>query len=134
MNKFINRLQNADLGIFFIRLAIGIVFVHAGWLKLSDMDMAVTGFAAGGMPAFLAYLVAYGEFIGGILLILGLWVRYAAIVIGIIMIVAIFKVHLVNGFGMSKGGFEYPLVLLLGALSIITLGEGKYSVLRLFKN
>jgi|GEM_PF-2372032 len=38
-----HRLQNADLGLLFVRVAVGIVFMNAGWMKLTSMAMVVTG-------------------------------------------------------------------------------------------
>ncbi|MDO8655445.1 MAG: DoxX family protein, partial [bacterium] len=117
----------------FVRIALGVVFINAGWLKLGAMDMVIVGFGTVGIPAQLAYVVAYAELFSGLLLILGIFVRYAGIVLAIIMLVAIAKVHFVNGFGLQNGGYEYVFVLLLGALSMITMGSGKYSLARTLK-
>lgn len=95
--------------------------------------MVVTGFATVGIPAFFAYLVAYVELLGGLAVILGVLSRYAAGLISVVMLVALFKVHWPNGYGLQNGGYEYVLALLLMALAIITLGAGKYSIIKLFK-
>ena len=124
-------LQNSNLGLLLLRLAIGIVFVHAGWLKVTDMDMVVTGFASIGIPSALAYIVAYVELIGGIAIILGICVRVSGILLAIIMLVAILKVTWANGYGMQNMGYEYTLLLMLASLAIATLGAGAYSLGRL---
>jgi putative oxidoreductase len=131
MNKihaFMHRLDNKDAGILLVRLMIGIVFVHAGWLKLTDMDMVVGGFAMAGIPKFLAYFVSYFEFLGGLALILGIFSRYVGVVLAVIMAVATVLVHFPNGYGMQNGGYEYTLALFLGALALVTFGSGRYSL------
>ncbi len=131
MNKIhalIHRLHSHNVGVLLVRLAVGIVFIHAGWLKLQAIDMVVAGFAAGGIPAWLAYFVSYAEFICGILLIVGIFVRYAGIILSIIMIVAALKVHLVNGYGMQNNGVEYVLLLLMCSLALVTFGAGRFSL------
>lgn len=133
IHAMIHRLHNPDAGILFLRIAIGLVFVHAGWLKLGNMDMIVAGFGAAGIPAGLAYLVAYSEFICGIAMLSGLFVRYAGIILSIIMIVAITKVHLPHGYGLQGGGYEYTLTLLLCSLAMVTFGAGAYSVARMLR-
>lgn len=131
--NILNRLHNPDLGILFVRLAVGIVFIYAGWMKVSNMPQVLEGFASIGIPAFLTYIVAYSEFIGGILMILGLFTRYAGAILAIIMVVAIWKVHLVNGFSLAVNGYEYVLVLLLLSLAMVTFGAGKYSAAHLLR-
>lgn len=128
INAYVERLHNPDLAILFVRIALGVVFIYAGWFKVSNIDMVITGFAQAGFSMSIAYLVAYSEFIGGILLVLGVLVRYVGIILAIIMAVAIAKVHLAAGFSLQTGGYEYVLVLFLGALSLVTSGSGKYSI------
>lgn len=130
----IHRLHNPDLGILLIRLALGMVFISSGWMKVTNLEGAVAFFGTLGIPALLAYLVAYIELVGGIAFILGVLVRYFGILTAIIMAVAISKVHWASGFDPSKGGYEYVLVLLLASLALVTLGAGEYSLARLTKN
>ena len=74
---------------------------------------------------FFAYLVIFGEIIGGITLILGIQTRLTALFCLPILIGATF-VHLNNGwlFSAEGGGWEFPVSLSIIALAIIFMGSG----------
>ena len=132
IHECIERLHNPDLAVLLIRIALGVVFINAGWMKINNIDMVVGGFASIGIPMSLAYFVTYAEFIGGILLVLGVAVRYASIVLAIIMLVAT-KILFIKGFSLQGGGYEYVLTLFLAAASLVTTGSGAYSLARVWK-
>lgn len=101
------------------RIIIAVIFIIAGWMKVSNMDQTVGFFGTLGIPAFLAYIVSYAEFLGGIALLLGLWTDLATIGLGIIMLGAIWFTH--------KGGFPafgMPLVTLASLIAILAAGPG----------
>lgn len=77
---------------------------------------------------FWAAVVACTEFFGGLLLAIGFLTRIAAAGVVIQMAVAVFLVHLGNGFFWSDGGYEYPLLWGLIALAIFFRGGGRLSV------
>jgi putative oxidoreductase len=106
-----------------VRLIIGGIFIATGWMKIADMGMTIGYFGSMHIPAFLAYVVGYGEFIGGILLVIGLWTEIAAAFLGIVMIVAIF-LTLPHGFQM----FSMPLVVFAGTMAILGNGAGKFAI------
>ena len=86
-------------------------------------------------PAYpLALLLAVTEFGGGLLLILGALVRWVSLALAIAMAIAIWKVHLANGFFLNwtnapgRGhGIEYNVVLLAGLLALALTGAGALS-------
>jgi putative oxidoreductase len=133
-------LTAADWGLFILRLALGVVFVmHGGqkmfgWFGGQGFGATVHGFTSQGIPAPLAYLVPLTEFFGGLGLVFGVLARLSALGIGIIMLVAIFKVHLANGFfmnwfGNQKGeGFEYHILAIAIALMILLGGPGRIAL------
>lgn len=133
IHTLIHRLHNPDAGIFLLRLALAAVFVTHGWEKVSNIDQFIGFFSQIGIGAFLTYVWAYTEFLGGIALFLGIFVRYAGMLLAFGMAVAIFAVHWPNGYSLANGGYEYVLTLFLGTLAIVTLGSGKYSLARMWQ-
>jgi putative oxidoreductase len=86
------------------------------------------------IPAPLAFLAIAAEFFGGLGLIVGLLTRVAAFGITVNMLVAIFTVHMANGFfmnwtGQQKGeGFEYHLLVLAMTVVLMIRGAGAFSL------
>lgn len=133
LHAFMHKLHNPDLGILFIRLALGIVFIYGGWFKVTHMNMVLEGFKSFGLPAIIAYYVSYTELIGGVLLLLGIFGRYVGIVFAINMAYATFVVNFPRGFSLANFGYEYTLVLMLSSMALITMGAGKYSLAKMLK-
>jgi putative oxidoreductase len=128
-----------------LRLALGITFfAHGaqkvlGWWGGAGLPGTMQIFTHGmQIPAPFAALAIFAEFLGGIGLLFGLLTRVAAFGIGVNMAVAIFLVHLPNGFfmnwyGNQKGeGFEYHVLVLAIAATLIARGAGAWSLDRLF--
>lgn len=120
-----------------VRIFTGLILMPHGAQKLFGW-FGGKGFAAtaqgfeqglGLVPGPLwAGLVAGTEFFGGLLLVLGLLTRPAALGVVTIMAVAVFAVHLPNGFFWGNGGYEYPLLWGLMALAILFRGGGEMSL------
>lgn len=133
IHELVHRLSNPNLGLLFVRIALGCSFISEGWMKINNLADLSNFFMSLGIPVALAYFVAYAEFIGGIFLIAGLFVRYIGIIFSVIMIVAIAKVHYVNGFSLLHGGYEYVFVLLMSSLALVVSGSGICSLKSLLK-
>lgn len=120
----------ADWGIFFIRVVLGVIFFMHGAQKVLGMfggpglEGTVGFMGKMGVPAFLAYVSAFTEFLGGIFLVFGFLSRISAIGLFINMLVAVALVHLKNGFFMQTQGYEYNLALMAMALGIAIGGPG----------
>ncbi len=114
-----------NLGMFLLRVVLGVVFILHGFDKLQNLEGVVGFFSSLGLAPFFAYFVAYTEFLGGIALLLGVFSRYAAYALSIVMVVAIFLVKIKMGF---LGGYELDLVLLVSLLAVAWSGSGKYSL------
>ncbi|MBL0931339.1 MAG: DoxX family protein [Alphaproteobacteria bacterium] len=94
-----------------LRVSLGVMFLaHAG-LKLFVFTLpgTVQFFESIGYPGFLAYLVVFGELLGGIALIVGFQVRAVSVLLIPIMIGATLQ-HLPAGwlFSSPNGGWEFP--------------------------
>jgi putative oxidoreductase len=125
----------SPLGEPLVRVAAGLMLMPHGAQKLfgwfGGYGIQATGqfFAAKlGLPPGLALLTGLIEFFGGLALALGLATRLvAALVVGM-MAVAVVQVHFANGFFWTDGGYEYPLMWGLVALSFVIRGGGRLSL------
>lgn len=119
-----------------LRIALGFIFVYHGYLKLfvpGGFKGTVGFFAAIGipLPIYSALIVSIVEFVGGIFLIAGFLAKWTSMVIIIDMLVALFKVHLKNGFLIVNGGFEFVAALIIALLVILLNGPGSLSLDRI---
>ena len=113
-----------------IRTAIGVIFIVQGSGKFGPGF--VTMLEHIGLPPEMQIPIALAELISGILLIIGVLTRISASLISIIMLGAIFLVkHAANLTG--NGGYALDLILLAGALVIITAGPGRLSLAHIIK-
>jgi putative oxidoreductase len=133
----------ASFGPVALRIAVGAVFLAHGAQKLFGVwgGGGLSGTAAffaqlGLSPAYpLALFVALVEFLGGLLVMAGAFTFVTAIVLTLNMLVAVWKVHLANGFFLNwtiapgQGhGYEFNLVLIASLVSLTLTGPGALSV------
>ena len=122
-----------------LRVVLGVIFAYHGYLKLfvpggfkgTAAFLATLGIP---LPAYSALIVSAVEFFGGVFLILGIVTRWSTMLLIIDMLVALFMVHLKNGLLVSKGGYEFVLVLLAGLVVVLANGAGKLSLGSKFKS
>ena len=122
-------------GATLLRLVLGIALVYHGYGKvipshgatahpLSAMQTYTHVIASLGLPAWLGYVSALTEFVGGLLLIVGLTTRLAALLAAGNMLVAVSAVTLHRGYGAS----EYPIALFAMAVMLVLTGGGAAAV------
>lgn len=119
-----------------MRVAVGLWFMPHGAQKLfgafggGGLEGTAGFFAQIGLqPAFLmALLAGLGEFFGGLFLAIGLFTRPAAVVTTFVLAVAVFSVHISNGFFAQGGGFEYPALWFFASLYFVFKGGNLYSL------
>ncbi|PYN38226.1 MAG: DoxX family protein [Candidatus Rokuibacteriota bacterium] len=127
-----------------VRVVLGVVFfAHGaqktfGWFGGHGLSATIGGFRHMNIPPAATALAAFTECFGGLALIIGLLARPAALGLILVMVVAIAKVHGKHGFFLNfamtpgKGhGYEFNLVLIAMALSILIGGAGALSIDRL---
>jgi putative oxidoreductase len=125
-----------DVALLIARVIVGAVFMAHG------AQILFGAFGGPGLSAFvgmmgpLGYLVAIGEFFGGLGIVVGFLSRFSAASIIVIMLGAIGMVHGKVGFFMNwtgnQGGegFEYHLLAIGILLVILIAGPGRYALAR----
>ncbi len=121
-----------EQGHLFLRVVTGLAFFYHGYQKVFVMghDGVTSFFTQVGIPFpdIAAFLVAYGELLGGIALILGLFTHWVAKIDILITLGAIGFVHWAKGYDASAGGYEYVLLLLAASVFFLVSGAGRYSL------
>ncbi|MDA1038253.1 MAG: DoxX family protein [bacterium] len=124
MKCFCSHPQAKNFGLLMLRLAVGVVFIYHGWLKLSDIGSTTIFFENQGIPLamIMAWVVALIEFVGGLAMLVGVWVRTVSLLLALVMIVALLTVHT----GAPYAAAELPIVLLGATLAIHGIGAGDW--------
>jgi putative oxidoreductase len=127
-----------------LRLMVGFGFMEHGYAKLArgpDAFIHVLHAIGVPMPFLSGWATILVEVIGGLLVFLGALVPLATAPMAIVLLVAIFTVHLPNGFSSIKlqsfdasgahfgqPGYETDLLYLAGLLALCCGGAGPLSV------
>lgn len=128
--------ETQSLVLFIARGLIAYGFYEPAMKKWKDIDAVAGWFGSMGIPypTVNAYIAASTEIIGVALLVLGLFIRLISLPLIVIMLVAIFMVHIDNGFSASMNGFEIPLYYMIFLLIFVSHGAGKFSLDNIFFN
>jgi putative oxidoreductase len=122
-----------DLALLFLRVVVGLAFMHHGWGKIQH-PFSWMGPDAFALPIFQG-LAALAEFGGGLAFVLGLLVPLAALGIASTMVVALnVLIRTVHAPFVSQTGaiaYEIALVFLAVAALIGLVGPGRFSLDRL---
>lgn len=130
-----------------LRLIVGFGFLEHGYAKLvRGPDHFIGILHAIGLPLslLLGWATIVVEVVGGLLILLGALVPLATVPMAVVLLVAIFTVHLPNGFSSIKlqsfgvtgahfgqPGYETDLLYLAGLIALCFGGAGSLSVDRL---
>jgi len=132
---------NPNIGFSIARLTLGLVLFPHGAQKLLGL-FGGNGYTATvdfftsqmGLPGIIAFSIIIIEFFGSISLILGLIGRFWALSIAGMFLGIIYTTQFEHGFFMNwygnqtGEGFEYSLLVIGLALTIVVNGSGKWSV------
>jgi len=124
MNNSLNKYH--DLAPLLLRIGVGLIFIVAGWGKLTGIEGTQDFFGNIGIPmaGLMAWVVALVEFVGGLMVLFGAWARIPNLLLAVIMVVALLTTKMGEGFGAAR----LDLMLLFATLALAILGSGKYSV------
>lgn len=125
-----------SLSLLIARCIIAYGFYEPAMNKWKDIDSVAGWFGSMGIPfpTINAYMAATTEIVGVGLLVLGLFTRLISIPLIVIMLVAIFTVHIGNGFSAGANGFEIPLYYMIFLIIFVSHGAGKFSLDNIFFN
>ena len=124
-----------DIPLLLMRLVLAYGFWEPATMKWADINAIGDWFAGMGMPFPLlnAYMAASTEMAGVFLLLFGFGTRLISIPLIVTMLVAIFTVHISNGFAAGSNGFEIPLYYLIMLFTLVVYGPGRLSLDHLIK-
>lgn len=125
-----------DTGLLLLRVLIGLLLAAHGAQKLFGW---FSGHGLRGTADFLeslgwrpgrafAIMLGAAEVAGGLTLAMGVGTPLGAGVIIAVLANAAWIVHRPQGLWNTNGGYEYPLVLIGGALTMALTGPGRFSI------
>lgn len=127
-----NMLKSDDLGKLVLRLAVGILVLLHGLLKVvNGVGGPESMLVAKGLPGWLAYGAYLGEVLGPILIVMGTYTRVGALLVIVNMLFAFFLAHGGELTHLTRSGGWAPELsgmFLFGALAIFFLGAGRFSL------
>jgi putative oxidoreductase len=127
-----------------LRLIVGFGFMQHGFAKLGkgpDAFAAILQAIGVPFPHLMSWATILIEVFGGLAILVGAFVALASIPMAVVLLVAIFTVHLPNGFSSIKlmsvtaagaqfgqPGYECDLLYLAGLVALVLGGSGPWSV------
>lgn len=117
------------IGHTLLRVFIGLMFVFAGFKKVTGID-GVTGMLSGlGFPAavFFAWVLALAELVLGAFVFAGFKTKYAAWPLAFVLLVAEVLV-VIPGAGIASTNSFFHLIAIAGLVTIALTGPGKWTI------
>lgn len=124
--------KKTDIGLLFLRVAIGALYIGHGFPKVVGGPDVWVGAGSAvqylGIPFFhdiFGFIAGCIELFGGILLIFGFGMLPVLILLLLTMLVAVISKFAV---GAGYGEISYPLMAIAVFISLMLTGPGKYSI------
>jgi putative oxidoreductase len=137
----------ADWAAIPLRLIVGFGFVQHGYAKLArgaEHFVGIVHMLHVPMPFMMAWATILVEVVCGIAVLAGFFIPLASIPMAIVLLVAIFTVHLPNGFSSIKlqsvtaagahfgqPGYETDLLYLAAIVALVVIGSGPFALDRM---
>ena len=121
--------QNSAV-ILIARIFLSVLFILAGWAKLTGLEGTAQYFGAIGLPVptVTAVLVGLVEFVGGLAILVGFKTRIAAVIVALFTIGATLVAHMDFAEGMNALMAQKNLAIAGGLLLLAITGAGAFSV------
>jgi putative oxidoreductase len=124
--------NNKDIGIFILRIGIGIAYIVYGLPKMEGgpefwamIGASMSNIGINFAPVFWGFMAALTEFGGGILLMLGLFTRTASAFMAFVMLVAA-----IHHLSIQDQWYNVisPVKMIAVFIALIFTGAGRYSI------
>ena len=122
-----------DIGILVARILMPILFISAGWGKITGYAGTQQYMEAMGVPGALLPLTILLEFGGGLAVLFGLLTRTTALITAIFTLLTAFLFHSNFAEGMNSLMFMKNTTIAGGYLLLALIGPGAFSIDRLLK-
>ena len=122
-----------DTGLLLARILMPILFITAGWGKITGYAGTQQYMEAMGVPGFMLPLVILLEFGGGLAILFGFLTRFTALFTAAFTILTAFLFHSNFAEGVNQLMFMKNLSIAGGFLVLGLVGPGAYSLDRLLR-
>ncbi|MGN6516514.1 MAG: DoxX family protein [Rhizomicrobium sp.] len=127
-----------------LRLIVGFGFLQHGYAKIArgaDNFVGIVHALHVPMPFMMAWATILVEVLGGAAVLAGFFIPLASVPMAVVLLVAIFTVHLPNGFSSIKlqsvtaagahfgqPGYETDLLYLAALIALVIIGSGPFAL------
>ena len=120
-----------DIGFLVARILMPILFISAGWGKITGYEGTAQYMQSAGVPAFMLPLVILLEFGGGLAILFGFLTRFTALSTAVFTILTAFLFHSHFEVAGNEINFMKNLSIAGGYLLLGITGPGAFSIDRL---
>jgi putative oxidoreductase len=121
-----------DFGRLALRLGVGGMMLFHGIHKLMiGLGAVKAQLGSHGLPEAIAYIVYFGEIVGPFLVLIGLFARFGAFLIAVDVLAMVVLGGVAGVLAVLPSGayaLETQALYLAGALAVLLLGPGKFSI------